>query len=172
MYEFVDANGAAVPKVVQVPQGQNDDEYILMNGVPYALQSECPTYGCMAWIIDRSGKIHHTWEVNFESLWADAPIRGSRTMVRTAAAGLHLTDEGYLLVSFQSDALFPYGIGMAKFDKDGSVIWKRANYSHHKFSVAPDGLIYTPANKLFESPVPLGDTRLSIECADGNSIRT
>ena len=167
MYEFVDANGAAIPKVVQVPQGQSDGDYILMNGLPYALQSECPTYGCMAWITDRSGKIYHTWEVDFESLWADAPNPGIKDHGRIAPAGLHLTDEGYLLVSFQSDALFPYGIGMAKFDKDGSVIWKRANYSHHKFSVAPDGLTYTPANKLFDSPVPLGDTRLSLVCADG-----
>ena len=46
---------------------------------------------------------------------------------RIAPAGFHLTDEGHLLVNFQSDALFPYGIGMAKFDKDGNVIWKRAS---------------------------------------------
>jgi hypothetical protein len=167
MYEFVDENGAAAPKVVQNSQGQSDGDYILMNGVPYALQSECPTYGCMAWIMDRSGQIHHTWEINFASLWADTPHLGIKDHGRIAPAGFHLTDEGDLLVSFQSDLLFPYGIGMAKFDKDGKVIWKRANYSHHKFSVAPDGLIYTPANKLFDNPVPLGHTRLSLECNEG-----
>jgi Arylsulfotransferase (ASST) len=167
LYEFVDANGAAAPEVVQVPQGWNHDDYILMSGVPYALQSECPTYGCMAWIIDRSGKVHHTWEVDFAALWADAPNPGIKDHGRIAPAGLHLTDQGHLLVSFQSDALFPYGIGMAKFDEDGKVIWKHANYSHHKFSVAPDGLIYTPAHKLLDSPVPLGATRLSIDCDDG-----
>jgi Arylsulfotransferase (ASST) len=166
MYEFVDENGEPVPEVVQLPEDGRDGDYILMTGVPYAMLSECPTYGCMAWIIDRHGTIQHTWEVNFESLWADAPHSGIRDHARIAPAGLHLTDEGDLLVSFQSDALFPYGIGMAKFDKDGKVIWKRANYSHHAFSVAPDGLIYTPANKLLDSPVPLGDTRLSLECPE------
>ena len=166
MYEFVDENGEPVPEVVQLPKGGRDGDYILMTGVPYAMPSECPTYGCMAWIIDRQGAIQHTWEVNFHSLWADAPHSGIRDHARIAPAGLHLTDEGDLLVSFQSDALFPYGIGMAKFDKDGKVIWKRANYSHHNFSVAPDGLIYTPANKLLDSPVPLGDTRLSLVCPD------
>ena len=60
--------------------------------------------------------------------------------------------------------MFPYGIGMAKFDKDGKLLWKRANSSHHKFSVGPDGRIYTPAHKLFDSPLPVGDTRASISC--------
>lgn len=166
-YESIDENGAATPQTVRSTAGQDDGDYILMTGVPYALPSECPTYGCMAWITDRSGKVHHTWEVDYEALWADAPHAGLKDHAKIAPNGLHLNDEGELLVSFQSDALFPYGIGMAKFDKDGNIIWKRANYSHHKFSVAPDGLIYTPAHKVFDSPLPLGDTRLSIECSNG-----
>ena len=43
MYELVDENGAAVPEVVRGPKGQSGGDYILMNGVSYALQSECPT---------------------------------------------------------------------------------------------------------------------------------
>ena len=121
----------------------------------------------MAWIMDRSGTIHHSWEVDFGSLWADAPHAGLKDHGKIAPSGLHLTETGDLLVSFQSDALFPYGIGMAKFDKDSNLIWKRPIYSHHKFMVAPDGLIYTPAHRMLDSPLPLGDTRLSIECERG-----
>jgi catechol 2,3-dioxygenase-like lactoylglutathione lyase family enzyme len=162
-YQFVDPEGAPTPQVVR-PAEQDDGEYILMTGHPYALRSRCPEFGCMAWITDRSGAIHHSWEVDLAALWADSPHAGLKQHGRMAPAGLHLFDQGDLLASFQSDALYPYGIGMARFDKDGDVIWKSANFSHHKFSVAPDGRIYTPASKLYDSPLPVGDTRRSVRC--------
>jgi hypothetical protein len=77
---------------------------------------------------------------------------------------LHLTEQGDLIVSFGSRSLFPYGIGMAKFDQHGNVLWKQANFSHHWFSVAPDGRIYTPAHRLADSPLALGDTRGVLTC--------
>jgi Arylsulfotransferase (ASST) len=101
-----------------------------------------------------------------QSGWEDAPNPGLKQHSRIAPSGLHLFDNGDLLASFQSDSLFPYSIGMAKFDKEGNVLWKRFNYSHHKFSVAPDGMIYTPAHKVLDSPLSVGDTRSSVVCPE------
>ena len=40
------------------------DEYRLVTGGPYELTDHCPKFGCMAWVMDRKGRIVHVWEVN------------------------------------------------------------------------------------------------------------
>jgi Arylsulfotransferase (ASST) len=77
---------------------------------------------------------------------------------------LHLDESGTLIVSFQSASLFPYGVGIAKFSWSGNLIWKKANFSHHWFSVAPDGRIYTPTHVLQNGPLPIGNTSFTIDC--------
>jgi hypothetical protein len=168
-FSFVDDRGQPKPQVVRLHDSANvDDSYILMTGDPYALISECPEFGCMAWIMNRQGEVLHTWEVDFGELWADTPAHtGLKSHHNISPAGLHLFENGDLIVSFVSSRMFPHGIGMAKFDKSGNVIWKRANFSHHWFSVAPDGMIYTPAHRLVKSPLPLGSTREKLTCEAG-----
>jgi len=167
-FEFVDENGHAEPQVIPLAGEDDDKPYILMTGHPYTFISECPQLGCMAWILDRRGKVFHTWEVHLGELWADTPDHtGFKDHEDISTGGLHLYDNGDLLANFVSRRMFPFGIGMAKFDKDGNVLWKRANFSHHWFSVAPDGLIYTPAHRLVDSPLPLGDTKEVLNCDAG-----
>jgi hypothetical protein len=168
-FEFVDDGGQPTPQVTQLDIAEEDDSYILMTGDPYTLISECPKFGCIAWIMNRRGQVLHTWEVDLGQLWAETPdhtgLKNHQDI--SVSGGLHLYDNGDLIANFGSKRMFPYGIGMAKFDKHGNLIWKRANFSHHWFSVAPDGLIYTPAHRLSESPLPLGDTKQAIVCEVG-----
>jgi hypothetical protein len=164
-YQFVDENGAPRPTAISHVNFTDDDEYILMTGLPYTLRSVCPNHGCVAWIINRNGKIVHGWDIDLESLWADLPNHvGVKADVNFNPMGLHLDGADNLIVVFHSPSLFPYGVGIAKFSWSGNLIWKKANFSHHWFSVAPDGRIYTPAHVLENGPVPIGNTRFTIDC--------
>jgi hypothetical protein len=161
---FVDKEGKPKPYIARSQSSEADDGYILMAGGPGALTSVCPEFGCIAWIMNRSGEVLHGWDVDQGELWADAPHAGLVDHNKIAPSGLHLTEQGELIAVFGAPSLFPYGIGIAKFDSSGSVIWKTANFSHHWFSVAPEGFIYTPAHRLVESPFPLGDTKREFKC--------
>ena len=161
---FVDKDGKPKPHIARSQGSNADDEYILMAGGPGALTSVCPEFGCIAWIMDRSGEVLHGWDVDQGKLWADAPHAGLIDHNKIAPSGLHLTEQGELIAVFSAPSLFPYGIGIAKFDSSGNVIWKRANFSHHWFSVSSEGFIYTPAHRLVESPFSLGDTKREFKC--------
>ena len=169
-FAYVDEAGQPRPQITWLDNASADDSYILMTGDPYALISECPEFGCLAWVMNRQGEVFHTWEVDFGELWSDTPDHsGLKDHHNISPGGLHLFENGDLLANFVSSSMFPFGIGMAKFDKDGNLIWKRANLSHHWFSVAPDGTIYTPAHRLAASPLPLGHTKETLVC-DGGRI--
>jgi Arylsulfotransferase (ASST) len=163
---FIDEHSQAEPQTIWFEAGKDDGSYILMTGGPYALMSQCPIFGCLAWIMNRRGEILHSWEVDMGELWDDlSQHTGLKNHENFLPMGLHLSDEGELLVTFQSRSLFPYGVGMAKFTREGKVLWKKANFSHHWFSVAPDGLIYTPAHRLADSPLRLGATKVDLKCS-------
>lgn len=165
---YVDQDGTPQPRITSYGPAA-DDSYLLVAGGPYALMSECPRFGCLAWVMDRGGKVVHTWEVDLGELWADTPEHtGLKAHKNFNPLGLHLADNGDLTVSFQNAALTPYGVGIAKFDKDGNLLWKKANFSHHWFSVAPDGRIFTPASRYAPSPIRLGDTNQMLSCDSGS----
>jgi hypothetical protein len=167
-YEFVDQNGASRPTAVSHFDFTDEDQYILMTGFPYALPSVCPNHGCIAWITNRKGEIVHGWDIDLEALWAELPDHvGIKEDVNFNPMGLHLDEAGNLIAVFHSPSLFPYGVGIAKFNWSGELIWKKANFSHHWFSFAPDGKIYTPAHVLRDGPLPIGNTRFTIECDSG-----
>jgi hypothetical protein len=165
---FVDEDGTPTPEFIRVNDAGGDDGYILVGGGPGAMMSECPEFGCLAWVMDRDGQVLHSWEVDLGALWADASNTGIIAHQRIAPAGMHLTEQGDLIAIFASRSLFPYGIGIAKFDKDGKLVWKRNNLSHHWLSVAPDGTIYTPAHRIVESPLRPGHLNAELECVKGD----
>jgi hypothetical protein len=165
---FVDEEGTPTPRIVRSDDDVDDDGYILMSGGPGAMMSECPEFGCIAWIMDRDGNVLHSWEVDQGTLWADAPNDGIISHERVGSSGMYLTEQGELIVIFASRSVFPYGLGIVKFDKDGNVIWKRSNFTHHWFSVAPDGMIYAPAHRLVSSPIRPGNIRGELICRKGS----
>lgn len=164
---FIDESGQANPVVHHYRSANDGDGYIANMGGPGTLSSHCPELGCMAWIMNRDGEILHTWQVDAAELWAESPHDGIKDHNKITPSSMYVYDNGDVIVSFGSRSLFPYGVGIAKFDKNSNVIWKRANYAHHWFSVAPDGSIFTPAHELADSPLQLGETRRSLECAKG-----
>jgi hypothetical protein len=58
---FIDEDGTPTPLITRFDAGREDDGYILMAGGPGAMMSECPEFGCLAWIIDRDGNVLHSW---------------------------------------------------------------------------------------------------------------
>ena len=145
----------------------SDKGLILVTGGPYELMAKCPELGCLAWIMDRSGTVYHTWPIHRDAPWGDVKRHvGFSNPDNIYPSGLHLYDNGDLLVSYQARNTFPYSVGLAKFDKNGTLLWHKESLSHHWFYVDRDGLIYTPSHQIIDSPLLVSDTKQSIFCAE------
>lgn len=141
------------------------DEWILVTGGPYEFLEECPTYGCLAWVIDRNGAVIHRWEANLDELLRNFDhVVGKTDPGSFKWVGAELLTDGSLIVAFYNDRAFPEGVGMAKFDRDGRLIWFTKHPIHHWFTVGPDGVIYTAAHSVIDTPAPIGKTRHRITC--------
>lgn len=162
---------AYVPGTVQRPSAariatEQPDDWILVTGGPYEFLEECPRFGCLAWIVDRDGNVIHHWETDLDQLWRDT----SHVVGRTDPAsfkwvGAELLRDGSLIVAFHNDRAFPEGAGLAKFDRDGKLIWRsRHQYVNHWFTFDPDGTIYAPGHSILDTPAPIGNTRNTITC--------
>jgi hypothetical protein len=138
-------------------------ELILVSGGEDYLKEQSSGHGCLAWIMDRTGRVKHVWQYDPE-LWSklDGVAVTPGRSAKVYPVGLHLYPDGGLLVSFQGWYTFPVGIGLARFDKDSKLIWKRELHTHHWFSVAADGRIYALKSRVVDSPRPVGDTRFSL----------
>lgn len=171
--KYFDQNGTPHPWVAQFNTSSGNassaaESLILVSGGPSTYRTDlCPTHGCLAWIMDRQGRVRHTWEVDRSAIWERLHRAGA--LGRDPADILvgfqyHLYPNGDLLVSFQGHKTYPYGIGMAKVDKDGNILWVRGNLAHHWFSVDERGRILTPGFKPLTLPRQLGDTHLVLNC--------
>jgi hypothetical protein len=168
-FESFDEKGAPVPQAKALAKGAGD-ELILVTGGPYEMMDRCPTWGCMAWITDRSGKVLHTWEVNLDDLWSG--MKGFSGAVNNLAmypVGMYLGDDGSLVITFQGRDTYPIQIGIAKVDRHGKVVWKRFDNSSHWIAVDGQGLIYTPYTVYRRDAKHLGDTGVEIRCQTGEA---
>ncbi|HEX9647628.1 MAG TPA: arylsulfotransferase family protein [Alphaproteobacteria bacterium] len=138
---------------------------VLIAGGPYELTSRCPGQGCLAWITDRRGEVAYSWPLDLEAAWGEfETVAAVGPLDRMYPVGLHLFDNGDLLVSFQSLGTFPWAVGMAKVDATGRLLWKRENLGHHWFSIDEAGRIYVPAMRVVPSPIPLAAGGIEIVC--------
>jgi len=138
-------------------------ELLLVSGGENYLKDQSAGHGCLAWIMDRQGHVKHVWQYD-PGLWSQldgVAITPGRS-ARVYPVGLHLYPDGGLLVSFQGWYTFPVGIGLARFDKDSKLIWKKELHTHHWFTVADDGRIYALKSRVVDSPRPVGETRFSL----------
>jgi hypothetical protein len=153
--------------VVQNHAGMDDGALILVSGGPGYFASYNPDGGCMAWLMNRKGEIQHIWKFNPE-LWADLEhVNTVPGLSYVYPMDMHLLADGGLLVSFQCEHAWPYGVGMARFDKDSNTIWKKECNAHHWFIVTPDEKIITPTMRVGKTPQPIGLTRGRINSEDG-----
>jgi hypothetical protein len=79
--------------------------------------------------------------------------------------GTELLKDGSLLVAFHNDRAFPEGAGLAKFDRDGKLVWRSKHpYINHWFTLGPDGTIYAPGHTILATPARIGATRHELTC--------
>jgi len=143
-------------------------EAILIGGGPFENLPACPTYGCLAWIMDRQGNILHKWEIDPQPILDRmAGHVGEVSAARLKPHDWHLQPNGDLVVIFENNGAYPYGGALARFSWDGKLIWAVPNGAHHWMTIDTDGTMYVPINRGFKSPLPFGDGRLEFVCADG-----
>ena len=146
-----------------------NDELIFVDGGSQQLRRNCPENGCIAWLMDRAGNIRHVWNIGPKLIWEGADhIKGFSRAENIYSVGAHPFSNGDLLVVYQGRNTYPYGVGVAKFDKDSNLLWRKDNYAHHWLSVDAKGLIYVPVFSELKTPVQLGDSNLQIECPGGS----
>jgi hypothetical protein len=149
--------------------GVDDGALLLMTGGINRLPHESSTGHALAWIMDRSGDTKHVWEFD-PSIWSnlkhvqEAPLKSEIEVI-----GLHLYEDGGLLVSFHGYGTWPYAVGLARYDKDSRLLWKKELFNHHWFTVADDGRIYVAAMQIVDSPKRIGDTAAQI-VSDDNKL--
>lgn len=129
-------------------------------------------WGALATLIDRKGKVLHRW-ANDPQLWSDlksvSRVPGISGPISPVA--VHLYPNGDLLATYHGHNTFPFAIGMAKFDKNSKLLWKRENFCHHNFTVSRDGTIFIPSLEVVESPIQIGNTSSSIYSNSGKIYR-
>lgn len=142
-------------------------EPLLVTGGAGHLTDYCET-GCLAWLMDRDGKILHTWKYD-PTLWDDLQqvTRLPGVSSKPYPVGIHLFDDGGLLVTYQELNTFPYAIGLARFDVNSNVLWKKELLAHHWFSVASDGRIFVPGMRVVDSPIPIAGSKAKIDSSSG-----
>ena len=152
--EFWEASTATGP-TTNIISSNTGNENLLFLGNRNAHKHLCPDVGCLAWLMDREGRVLHVWK-NTPDLWA--PLQNRSAVGNTWSAypvGAYLYDNGALLVSYQGNNVFPIAMGLAKFDKDSNLLWKRDGFYHHWFSVGPEGNIYIGGGRIVSSPLSI-----------------
>jgi hypothetical protein len=169
--EMLVADERSLITINHVTEERLSDDLFFVDGGSQQLRSHCPDNGCIAWIMDRAGDVKHVWSIGPDLIWDDLQnVEGFSRGANIYSVGAHPFANGDLLVTYQGRNTYPYGVGMAKFDKDSKLLWKKENFAHHWFTVGPEGRIYVPAFDAVAAPYELGETNLQIGC-DGGTLQ-
>jgi len=102
-----------------------------------------------ATLIDMDGNPVHKWARRFDEIWDKAPQLPDYEDQETGYWAdkiywrrAHLFANGDILVVFETPFRTPYGLGLAKLDRDSNVIWKLDQNVHHDTAVSASGDIY------------------------------
>ena len=142
------------------------NEYVFILGDKNSHLDLCPENGCLGWVMDRNGKVLHTWK-DTPDLWR--PLQGHDTLTDKWSAypvGAYVYPNGDLLVSYQGNRVFPIAMGLAKFDKDSNLLWKTNGYFHHWFSLDDKGRILIPIATIKESPYKIPQHDKTLLCKE------
>lgn len=166
------ADGETDSKAVgDVGASQGDEEAILFVAGSVHFPNLNP-WGALATLIDRNGRVLHRW-ANDPQLWSDlqsvSRVPGISGPISPVA--VHLFPNGDILATYHGNNTFPFAVGIAKFDKNSKLLWKRENFCHHNFSVASDGTIFIPSLEVVDSPIQIGNTSNSIYSHSGKIYR-
>ena len=121
------------------------DELLLVTGGPNRDAAHCPKYGCLASIIDRSGKVLRSWPLPLDALFDKIEgFDGDTKSTNFYPIGLGILRDGSLVATFHGRNVFPYAVGIARIDPAGKVLWKHFDGAHHWIRIGPDERIYAP----------------------------
>jgi hypothetical protein len=168
-FERFEPEAAATPQARRLAEDAGA-EHVLITGGPYQLLERCPKWGCIAWIADRAGRILHTWEVDLDQLWSGLTgISGDVNRLSLYPVGMALGMDGSLVVTFQGRETYPVHIGIVKLDRDGRILWKRFDQSHHWPAMDAKGRIYTPATLPLRGALHIGTSSVALKCRTGEA---
>ena len=154
---------------VRTHDESHGNELILISGGLHYLKTHHEA-GCLAWLIDRRGDVKHTWKYDPDT-WNELEIVSTVPLTSVMyPAGIHLYDDGGLLVNYQGSHCFPFAIGMARFDFDSNLLWRKELLSHHWFTVVEDGRIYVPALHIADTPYSIGNSAAHIATRSGKIL--
>lgn len=157
------ADATPAPAIEQL--GPAGSELLLVTGGPYQYLERCPTYGCFAWISDRSGRVLHTWEVDLDDLISR--MKGFAGLVETRnvyPVGIALDEDGNLFAALHASNAFPYQAGLVKVDRSGKILWYSKGNAHHWLTLTPDGNVITPSLEILEGQQYVGETAIPTRC--------
>lgn len=140
-------------------------ELLLVTGGPNQDAVHCPKFGCLAWIIDRSGKVLHSWPLPLDTLFNDAKDKfdGNTDLMNFYPIGIQLQPDGSIVAAFHGRNIYPYTVGIARISWDGKVLWKHIDGAHHWLHNLPDGRIAAPIQS--QHPIKgFGETMIPIRC--------
>ena len=121
-------------------------ELLLVTGGPNRDGRRCPEFGCLASVIDRSGRVLHAWPLPLDALFKDVRgFRGDVKLTNFYPIGLGLLRDGSLIATFHARNTYPYVVGIARISWTGQVMWKHIDGAHHWIRIGPDDHIYAPS---------------------------
>lgn len=150
-----------------------DDSWLLLAGGSDYHQDLCPDFGCLAWLMDRNGRVRHTWEVDPRIVWPQFLPGGEppRTTAFNAHA-VHLFDNGDLLVVYLYAEIRPVGLGVAMLDRNSKLLWSRMSRAWHWPAIHPEtGHIYQKEVELIDAPLQIADTGMRLARCRGGFVR-
>jgi len=170
-FEAFEEDAAPVPQARRLAP-KAGAEHILVSGGPYQLLERCPSFGCLAWITDRAGRVVHAWEVDLDQLRDGLTgVSGNVNRLSLYPVGMALGADGSLVVTFQGRDTYPIEIGMVKVDRAGHILWKRFDRSHHWPALDAAGRIYAPFTDHVRDVKHAGDSGVGLNCRTGVTNR-
>ena len=171
---------------VEFVQGDPLSDPLLWFGGRFQFMEHCPEQGCLAVQLSRTGEVSHAWPYRPKKLGQLAELSGSEDspyelpptfqFTRNARpVGVLKYANNDLLVTFQLDAAFPFGGGVARIDGEGNPLWFRADYSHHWPHMSDQDVALVPSMRVDDSSVtikiPGDDAPLELDCPTGRPYR-
>ena len=160
----IDRNAMPGPIVRTLDPAAAGHELLLVTGGPNQDATHCPQFGCLAWIMDRSGKVLHAWPLPLDRLFGKVEGFSGRVEPRNFyPIGLGLLDDGSLVATFHARNTYPYVAGIARIGWNGEVMWQHVDGAHHWIHIGEDGLIYAPYQER-RTFTHVGDNAVDYRC--------
>lgn len=151
--KFIQADKSNMqPLATEHVKGLQDQLFLVSGGFDrYATEKE--EDGSIAWLMNRKGEVLHRWPLT-EDYWGNPDHLVPAERESVYPCGLHMFENGDLLVSFQGTATHPFAAGLARFDKRGKLIWEKKDFVHHWLGMREEeSSFYVTSLHLATSPV-------------------